>query len=68
MLYPTFGWDEPAYHLDGDLEGRLFSEILVDVIADFAGVRTTWFADPWGVVFILVEKGRPQRPYFAQFG
>jgi catechol 2,3-dioxygenase-like lactoylglutathione lyase family enzyme len=41
---------------------------LVDGIADIAGVRTTWFADPWGVVFILVEKGRPERPYFAQFG
>jgi catechol 2,3-dioxygenase-like lactoylglutathione lyase family enzyme len=41
---------------------------LVDGIADIAGVRTTWFADPWGVVFILVEKGKPDRPYFAQFG
>jgi Glyoxalase/Bleomycin resistance protein/Dioxygenase superfamily len=40
---------------------------LVDGIADIAGVRTTWFADPWGVVFILVEKGRPERPYFAQW-
>lgn len=37
-------------------------------IADVARVRTTWFADPWGVVFILVEKSRPGRPYFAQFG
>ena len=41
---------------------------LVDDIADIAGVRTTWFADPWGVVFILVEKGKPGRPYYAQFG
>jgi catechol 2,3-dioxygenase-like lactoylglutathione lyase family enzyme len=41
---------------------------LVDGIADIAGVRTTWFADPWGVVFILVEKGKPERPYFAQWG
>ena len=24
--------------------------------------------DPWGVVFILVEKSRPERPYFAQWG
>ncbi len=22
ILYPNFGWDEPAYHLDGDPEGR----------------------------------------------
>jgi catechol 2,3-dioxygenase-like lactoylglutathione lyase family enzyme len=41
---------------------------LVDGVADIAGVRTTWFADPWGVVFILVEKGNPERPYFAQWG
>jgi catechol 2,3-dioxygenase-like lactoylglutathione lyase family enzyme len=41
---------------------------LVGGIADVARVRTTWFVDPWGVVFILVEKSRPQRPYFAQWG
>ena len=41
---------------------------LADGIADIAGVRTAWFADPCGVVFILVEKGKPERPYFAQFG
>ena len=33
ILYPNFGWDEPAYHLDGDPEGRTFAEILVDVVA-----------------------------------
>jgi len=33
VLYPSFAWDEPAYHLEGDPEGRLFSEILVDVVA-----------------------------------
>ena len=41
---------------------------LVSGIAAVAGVRTTWFVDPWGVVFILVEKSRPERPYFAQSG
>jgi predicted enzyme related to lactoylglutathione lyase len=41
---------------------------LVSGIADVARVRTTWFVDPWGVVFILVEKSRPERPYFAQWG
>lgn len=40
---------------------------LVSAIADVAGVRTTWFVDPFGVVFILVEKSRPQRPYFSQW-
>jgi Glyoxalase/Bleomycin resistance protein/Dioxygenase superfamily len=41
---------------------------LVSGVADVARVRTTWFVDPWGVVFILVEKSRTDRPYFAQFG
>lgn len=41
---------------------------LVNGIAEVARVRTTWFVDPWGVVFILVEKSRPQRPYYAQWG
>ncbi len=31
---------------------------LVEGVADVAGVRTTWFADPWHNVFILVEKVR----------
>jgi hypothetical protein len=26
VLYPNFGWDEPAYHLEGDPEGRTFAE------------------------------------------
>jgi catechol 2,3-dioxygenase-like lactoylglutathione lyase family enzyme len=41
---------------------------LVSSCAEVANVRTTWFVDPWGVVFILVEKSRPDRPYFAQWG
>jgi methylmalonyl-CoA/ethylmalonyl-CoA epimerase len=40
---------------------------IVSGIADVARVRTTWFTDPWGVVFILVEKSRVNRPYFAQW-
>jgi catechol 2,3-dioxygenase-like lactoylglutathione lyase family enzyme len=42
---------------------------LVDDVADVAGLRTTWFADPWENVFILVEKvRRPERAYYKQFG
>lgn len=40
---------------------------IVSGIADIARLRTTWFTDPWGVVFILVEKSRAARPYFAQW-
>ncbi|HVV75912.1 MAG TPA: VOC family protein [Mycobacteriales bacterium] len=43
-------------------------QFIVSGIADVARVRTTWFRDPWGVVFILVEKSRREKPYFAQFG
>jgi catechol 2,3-dioxygenase-like lactoylglutathione lyase family enzyme len=36
--------------------------------ADVAGLRTTWFTDPWNNVFILLEKrARPDRPYFRQY-
>ena len=45
MLYPNFGWDDPAYHLEGDPEGRLFSELLVDVIA--AEVIEPWGGGKW---------------------
>ena len=41
ILYPNFGWDENAYHLEGDPEGRTFAEILVDVVA-------TEVIEPWG--------------------
>jgi catechol 2,3-dioxygenase-like lactoylglutathione lyase family enzyme len=40
---------------------------LVKGIADVARLRTTWFEDPWGVVFILIEKSRSERPYYAQW-
>lgn len=50
-----------------ELEGNGV-RFLVSGIADVARVRTSWFVDPWGVVFILVEKSRPERPYFAQWG
>jgi catechol 2,3-dioxygenase-like lactoylglutathione lyase family enzyme len=41
---------------------------LVSGIADVARVRTTWFEDPWGVVFILVEKSKRELPYYKQWG
>jgi hypothetical protein len=41
VLYPTFAWDDPAYHLEGDQEARSFAELLVDVVA-------TEVVEPWG--------------------
>jgi catechol 2,3-dioxygenase-like lactoylglutathione lyase family enzyme len=42
-------------------------EFLVDGIAEVAGLRTTWFRDPFGVVFILMQKRDGERPYFRQY-
>lgn len=42
-------------------------QFLTSGIATIAGLRTTWFADPYGTVFILMEKREPPKPYFAQY-
>ena len=50
-----------------ELEGRGV-RFLTTGTAGIVGLRTTWFSDPWGTVFILMEKGRSARPYYRQFG
>ena len=40
-IYPNFAWDDAAYSLEGDPEGRTFAELLVDVVA-------TEVIEPWG--------------------
>ena len=45
VLYPSFSWDDQAYHLDKDPEHRTFAEILVDVIA--ADVIEPWGGGKW---------------------
>ena len=50
-----------------ELEGRGV-RFLTTGIAGLVGVRTTWFVDPYGVVFILVEKRHPDRAYYRQMG
>ena len=42
-------------------------EFLVDGYADIANLRTTWFRDPFGVVFILLEKTDATKPYYRQY-
>src|SRR6185295_1013921 len=58
MLYPNFGWDEPAYHLEGDPEGRLFSEILVDVVA--AEVIEPWGGGKWHMEIFRYVNPEPE--------
>ncbi len=41
---------------------------LTSGIADVASLRTSWFCDPWGTVFILVQKRAVDRPYWRQAG
>jgi catechol 2,3-dioxygenase-like lactoylglutathione lyase family enzyme len=41
-------------------------EFLTAGVADVAGLKTTWFHDPWGTVIILLEKGDDARPYWGQ--
>jgi len=35
-------------------------------VARVAGLRTAWFEDPWGNVFILMSKRDPEQPYYRQ--
>ncbi len=42
-------------------------EFLTSGVAAVAGLRTTWFRDPWGTVFILLEKRHADRPYWRQY-
>jgi catechol 2,3-dioxygenase-like lactoylglutathione lyase family enzyme len=39
---------------------------LTSGIASIANLRTSWFRDPWGVTFILLEKTDPAKPYWRQ--
>ena len=49
-----------------DFEGRGV-RFLTTGIARVAGLRTTWFADPYGLIYILMEKGAGDRPYWRQY-
>ena len=42
-------------------------EFLTAGTAKIAGLRTTWFRDPWGTVFILMEKSKLDRAYWHQY-
>jgi catechol 2,3-dioxygenase-like lactoylglutathione lyase family enzyme len=43
------------------------AQFLFDGVAKIAGLRTTWFRDPFGVVFILMEKRDATKPYYRQY-
>ena len=58
VLYPSFGWDEAAYHLEGDPEGRTFAEILVDVVA--AEVIEPWGGGKWHLEVFRSSNPEPE--------
>ena len=58
ILYPTFSWDDPAYHLEGDPEGRAFSELLVDVVA--AEVIEPWGGGKWHLEVFRSASAEPE--------
>jgi catechol 2,3-dioxygenase-like lactoylglutathione lyase family enzyme len=56
--------DIAATRAELELRGVRF---LTRGIAEIAGLETTWFEDPYGNVFILMEKSARQLPYFQQW-
>ncbi len=42
-------------------------QFLTSGIAEIAGLQTTWFKDPYGLVYILMQKSLRAKPYFQQF-
>jgi hypothetical protein len=57
-LYPSFGWDDQAYHLEKDPEHRSFSEILIDVIA--ADVIEPWGGGKWHLELFRSTSPEPE--------
>jgi catechol 2,3-dioxygenase-like lactoylglutathione lyase family enzyme len=48
-----------------DLEAK-GAEFITAGVAGIAGLRTTWMRDPFGIVWILMQKGNADRPYYRQ--
>jgi len=56
--------DLDATRVELEARGVVF---LTSGVARIAGLRTTWFRDPWTAVFILMEKRDTDRPYWRQY-
>lgn len=49
------------------MKGEAIERDMSELVPRIAGLRTTWFRDPHGTVFILMEKCTdPGKPYFRQ--
>ena len=58
VLFPTFQWDDQAYHLENDPERRTFAEILVDVVA--ADVIEPWGGGKWHLEMFRSSTADPE--------
>ena len=58
VLFPTFAWDDQAYHLDKDPEHRAFSELLVDVVV--ADVIDPWGGGKWHMEIVRTVSPEPE--------
>ncbi|MCH7748511.1 MAG: hypothetical protein E2P06_15565 [Acidobacteria bacterium] len=58
VLYPSFAWDEEAYHLEGDPDGRSFAELLVDVVV--AEVIEPWGGGKWHLEIFHSRDAEPE--------
>ena len=58
VLYPSFPWDDSAYHLEGEPEGRSFAEILVDLVA--AEVIEPWGGGKWHLETFRSSQPEPE--------
>jgi catechol 2,3-dioxygenase-like lactoylglutathione lyase family enzyme len=56
---------DDIYATRAELEARGV-RFLTSGVAEIVGLKTTWFADPWRNVFILMEKRNPAKPYYGQ--
>ena len=58
ILYPTFAWDDEAYHLDGDPNGRAFGELIIDIIA--AEIIEPWGGGKWHLEIFRSSEAEPE--------
>jgi len=59
LLYPTFGWDDQAYHLENDPEQRTFADILVDLMA--ADIIEPWGGGKWHLEVFRATAAEPEQ-------
>ena len=58
VVYPTFGWDDQAYHLDHDPEFRTFNHILVDILV--ADIVEPWGGGKWHLEVFRAASPEPE--------